>query len=183
MSGPLVAIIISTVIGAIAAWISLCIITDRQDEKDMREQIEEFYKIPNPHFVPPPREETNKEANRHIRQGSGDLDVKWEDATDDEISEFHAACVEAMGGNAELTTIRYGLGNKGMILMYNGKEVSPGEYHLLQKEGVGLIPNARIIAPFKTIETHEPSCKCAYCGCTNDHIYGTCDYCGAPLEG
>lgn len=29
----------------------------------------------------------------------------------------------------------------------------------------------------------EPSCKCAYCGCTNDHIYGTCDYCGAPLEG
>lgn len=28
-----------------------------------------------------------------------------------------------------------------------------------------------------------PSSKCAYCGCTNDHIYGTCDYCGAPLEG
>ena len=27
-----------------------------------------------------------------------------------------------------------------------------------------------------------PSCKCAYCGCTNDHIYGTCDYCGAPLS-
>lgn len=25
--------------------------------------------------------------------------------------------------------------------------------------------------------------RCAYCGCTNDHIYGTCDYCGAPLEG
>ena len=31
-------------------------------------------------------------------------------------------------------------------------------------------------------ESH-PSTKCAYCGCTNDHIYGTCDYCGAPLEG
>lgn len=29
----------------------------------------------------------------------------------------------------------------------------------------------------------KPSSKCAYCGCTNDHIYGTCDYCGAPLEG
>ena len=28
-----------------------------------------------------------------------------------------------------------------------------------------------------------PSSKCSYCGCTNDHIYGTCDYCGAPLEG
>ncbi|MBO7070515.1 MAG: hypothetical protein J6W09_04400 [Bacteroidales bacterium] len=27
----------------------------------------------------------------------------------------------------------------------------------------------------------EPSCKCAYCECTNDHIYGLCDYCGAPL--
>lgn len=27
----------------------------------------------------------------------------------------------------------------------------------------------------------RPSAKCAYCGCTNDHIYGTCDYCGAPL--
>ena len=25
------------------------------------------------------------------------------------------------------------------------------------------------------------SSKCEYCGCTNDHIYGTCDYCGAPL--
>ena len=23
--------------------------------------------------------------------------------------------------------------------------------------------------------------RCAYCDCTNDHIYGTCDYCGAPL--
>lgn len=100
-----------------------------------------------------------------------------------EIRAFHAACVEAMGGNAELTTIRYGLGNEGMILMYNGKEVSPGEYHLLQKNGVGLIPNAHIIAPIKTIDTHEPSCKCQYCGCTNDHIYGTCDFCGAPLEG
>lgn len=32
-------------------------------------------------------------------------------------------------------------------------------------------------------KAHEPSCKCSYCGCTNDHIYGTCDYCGAPLEG
>ena len=32
-------------------------------------------------------------------------------------------------------------------------------------------------------EPHDPSCKCAYCDCTNDHIYGTCDYCGAPLEG
>ncbi len=32
-------------------------------------------------------------------------------------------------------------------------------------------------------DAHLPSCKCAYCGCTNDHIYGTCDYCGAPLEG
>ena len=29
----------------------------------------------------------------------------------------------------------------------------------------------------------KPSSKCAYCGCTNDHIYGTCDYCGAPLDG
>ena len=29
----------------------------------------------------------------------------------------------------------------------------------------------------------EPTCKCAYCECTNDHIYGTCDYCGAPLSG
>lgn len=27
----------------------------------------------------------------------------------------------------------------------------------------------------------KPSCKCKYCECTNDHIYGTCDYCGAPL--
>ena len=32
------------------------------------------------------------------------------------------------------------------------------------------------------IPTSKPSCKCAYCGCTNDHIYGTCDYCGAPLS-
>lgn len=28
----------------------------------------------------------------------------------------------------------------------------------------------------------RPSAKCAYCGCTNDHIYGTCDYCGASLS-
>ena len=33
------------------------------------------------------------------------------------------------------------------------------------------------------IPRREPSCKCEYCGCTNDHIYGTCDYCGAPLSG
>ena len=28
----------------------------------------------------------------------------------------------------------------------------------------------------------KPSAKCQYCGCTNDHIYGTCDFCGAPLD-
>lgn len=33
------------------------------------------------------------------------------------------------------------------------------------------------------IPKREPTCKCAYCECTNDHIYGTCDYCGAPLGG
>ena len=33
------------------------------------------------------------------------------------------------------------------------------------------------------IAKSDPSCKCAYCDCTNDHIYGTCDYCGAPLSG
>ena len=33
------------------------------------------------------------------------------------------------------------------------------------------------------IPKREPTCKCAYCECTNDHIYGTCDYCGAPLSG
>lgn len=179
---PLVAIIVSSIIGALVGWIALDIITARQDAKDMREQIEEFYKIPNPHFVPPPTKKPIRKRTVTFDKESGDLDIKWEDATDDEISEFHAACVEAMGGNAELTTIRYGLGNEGMILMYNGKQVSPGEYHLLQRNGVGLIPNAHIIAPLKTIDMHEPSCKCAYCGCTNDHIYGTCDYCCAPLS-
>ena len=33
------------------------------------------------------------------------------------------------------------------------------------------------------IPKSEPTCKCAYCECTNDHVYGTCDYCGAPLSG
>ena len=58
-------------------------------------------------------------------KGTGDLDIKWEDASLEEISAFRAACHS---------------------------------------------------------ESY-PSSKCAYCGCTNDHIYGTCDYCGAPLEG
>lgn len=66
--------------------------------------------------------------------------------------------------------------------MYHGKEITLDEAYLLsQKCGIGLIP-ANICEQFKTIDKHEPSCKCSYCGCTNDHIYGTCDYCGAPLE-
>ena len=39
------------------------------------------------------------------------------------------------------------------------------------------------VASFSLDSHQKPSCKCQYCGCTNDHIYGTCDYCGAPLEG
>ena len=127
MSGPLVAIIISTVIGPFVGWIALDIITARKDAKDMREQIEEFYKTPNPHFVPPPTKKPIRKRTVTYDNGTGDIDIKWEDASLEEISEFRseAAC--------------------------------HSESYL--------------------------SSKCAYCGCTNDHIYGTCDYCGAPLEG
>lgn len=68
------------------------------------------------------------------------------------------------------------------VLMYHGKEVLNGEAHLLDRSGLA-VDWSFANRPITATEMHEPSCKCQYCGCTNDHIYGTCDYCGAPLEG
>lgn len=42
------------------------------------------------------------------------------------------------------------------------------------RKTVGFSP----IIPFKMMKL---SCKCEYCGCTNEKESGTCDYCGAPL--
>lgn len=68
------------------------------------------------------------------------------------------------------------------VLMYHGEENSLEKARLLQKDGIGLV--ADWAKPLRTVKLsdHSHRCKCAYCGCTNDHIYGTCDYCGAPLE-
>ena len=73
------------------------------------------------------------------------------------------------------------------ISVYRGKELSHEQVRELSARICDDSYIYRWIAPTSytdnTITVHEPSCKCAYCGCTNDHIYGTCDYCGAPLEG
>ena len=171
MSGPLVAIIISTVIGAFVGWIALDIITARKDAKDMREQIEEFYKTPNPHFVPPPTKKQKPIRKRTVTfdKESGDLDIKWEDASKDEI----VAYKKLLKGNGEVDEIYDDVMRTTPI---------NAEAHLVDKSGFS-VDWEFANQPLTTIEMHEPSCKCAYCGCTNDHIYGTCDYCGAPLEG
>lgn len=87
-------------------------------------------------------------------------------------------------------------------LMYNGKEVDLRTARMLDDGGLccDWAYHLSLTAANKTFTingnadlnaiehgigswpTNEPSCKCAYCGCTNDHIYGTCDYCGAPLS-
>lgn len=92
------------------------------------------------------------------------------------------------------------------VLMYHGNEVSWEEAQIAGQDGFSVdwayhlnatLPNIenrtftiKGNAELNAIESglgrcgnNNPSCKCAYCGCTNDHIYGTCDYCGAPLEG
>lgn len=87
--------------------------------------------------------------------------------------EFCEAISKALGGNGELDEIYDDVMRATPI---NAEE------HLVDKSGFS-VDWEFANRPLATIEMHEPSCKCAYCGCTNDHIYGTCDYCGAPLEG
>ena len=87
--------------------------------------------------------------------------------------EFCEAISKALGGNGEVDEIYDDVMRATRI---NAEE------HLVDKSGFS-VDWEFANQPLTTIEMHEPSCKCAYCGCTNDHIYGTCDYCGAPLEG
>ena len=60
--------------------------------------------------------------------------------------------------------IRGGRGNAKLFTIQGSADLNVVE------SGIGSLPS------------NKPSCKCAYCGCTNDHVYGTCDYCGAPLS-
>ena len=66
------------------------------------------------------------------------------------------------------------------VQMYHGGENSLEKARLLQKHGIALVADWE---PLRTVELsdHSHRCKCAYCDTMNDHIYGTCDYCGAPL--
>lgn len=91
-----------------------------------------------------------------------------------QVEDFHnEAFKEALGGNGELYEIYDDVMRATPI---NAEE------HLVDKSGF-YVDWEFANQPYTAIKMHEPSCKCAYCGCTNDHIYGTCDYCGAPLEG
>lgn len=80
---------------------------------------------------------------------------------------------KALGGNGEMDEIYDDVMRATPI---------NAEAHLVDKSGFS-VDWEFANRPLTSIEMHEPSCKCAYCGYTNDHIYGTCDYCGAPLEG
>lgn len=69
---------------------------------------------------------------------------------------------------------------KQEIEMLKSYEVFANEAYGIGKTNV----HTKLSKP--TTDTNVTTCgkkRCAYCGCTNDHIYGTCDYCGAPLEG
>lgn len=91
-----------------------------------------------------------------------------------QVEDFYNKAFEAvLGGNGEVDEIYDDVMRATRI---NAEE------HLVDKSGF-YVDLEFANQPLTTIEMHEPSCKCAYCGCTNDHIYGTCDYCGAPLEG
>ena len=69
-------------------------------------------------------------------------------------------------------------------------DVETGSYYLVERDGYRMLTDESRIELITKLITNsysacsesKPSSKCAYCGCTNDHIYGTCDYCGAPLE-
>lgn len=87
--------------------------------------------------------------------------------------EFCEAISKALGGNGEVDEIYDDVMRATPI---------NAEAHLVDKSGFS-VGWGFANQPFTAIEMNDPSCKCQYCGCTNDHIYGTCDYCGAPLEG
>ena len=79
-----------------------------------------------------------------------------------------------------------------LIGMYRGEKITPEERRVRVFDGRGgyvfVTPTEATSIRTDTIGNvlertkYTFRCRCAYCGCTNDHIYGTCDYCGAPLS-
>ena len=113
----------------------------------------------------------NKMRDETLREYLHREELKREEET---MAEFYAACT-ADATCDSITTSSYTVDGSG--------------YWYCEPDTV-TIPYATFATSTITIDTtnpwtvpKEPSCKCEYCGCTNDHIYGTCDYCGAPLSG
>lgn len=155
MIAHLVAAIIGTVVGLFATLLVREIHKANAEARDIRKQVEDFYN----------KSECFDNACSKIAEVSNSCSCS--------IQEFCEAISKELGGNGELYEIYDDVMRATRI---NAEE------HLVDKSGFS-VDWEFANQPLTTIEMHEPSCKCAYCGCTNDHIYGTCDYCGAPLEG
>lgn len=155
MSAHLVAAIIGTVVGLFATLLVREIHKANAESRDIRKQVEDFYN----------ESEYFNNACSKLADASNSCSYS--------TREFREAISKALGGNGELYEIYDDVMRATPI---------NAEAHLVDKSGFS-VDWEFVNRPLTSIEMHEPSCKCAYCGCTNDHIYGTCDYCGAPLEG
>lgn len=155
MSARLVAAIIGTVVGLFATLLVREIHKANAESRDIRKQVEDFYNM----------SECFNNACSKLAEVSNSCSCS--------IQEFCEAITKELGGNEELNEIYDDV--------MRATPINAEEY-IVDKSGfyVDWEFTSQLLT---TIGTHEPSCKCAYCGCTNDHIYGTCDYCGAPLEG
>ena len=157
MSAHLVAAIIGTMVGLFATLIVCEIHKANAESRDIRKQVEGFYN----------KSECFNNACSKLAEASNSCSCS--------IQEFCEVISKALGGR----------GNEELYEIYDDvMQATPinAEAHLVDKSGLA-VDWSFANQPLTTIEMHEPSCKCAYCGCTNDHICGTCDYCGAPLEG
>ena len=184
-------VLLAVICAAIPIFIFVVVHLTERDFKRMEREVEDFYESEYTSTMTTAYNPCNIFFTNY---GDGPVDIKPHqlgDIANDQYGNSWAADSNLKwhqiayypSGNGELTEIKYGLGNQKTVLMYHGKEVDPGDANMLDESSFGLWKWESCVDSLKINDTHGPSCKCAYCGCTNDHIYGTCDYCGAPLEG
>lgn len=150
--------ILSSIIGLIIGWISVCIVREISREKKCQDVYNEI-------------EESVDSLSEQLRQIDGNaLITDW-------VNRISQTARDAAIDSEKMVNLASKYQNK-LVYTYHGKEVSweEAKLHTINYSSPWLLP-------VSAYGTHDKkgTCRCAYCDTLNDHETGVCDRCGAPL--